>query len=846
MKINGTALRRSCVLAALYALGIGGIVASGGGGGGGGGGTPVASVVASFTVTPSSGAVPLDVTFNASASSTTQGSLTAYEWDFGDSSSLNTTSPTATHRYTSAATHTVRLTVRTSSNQSATTTRTVTATTPQQAIWLGGYLSEFYPDSAIRADLTLSGNTISGPYQDDDDRTGTVSMTISGTTVSAQLMETTPGCSGSFTGTGSVDVSLGVSLVFIDFTGANCDGPHTFGELVLVEQRAEVLSWGHGGLAALRVDDGELFFTDASEYPLKKIDTATGTITPLAYAMRAISSLTVAGSNMLWTDFTDDIGETGCVGAGAVRALVYAGSDGFDPHRIAEGDFCTAPIQESVLTDGFYAYWARVDGAGPFIERVPLAGGPRELVAALAFGANVLFAIDATDIYWTESFGLGETNTIKRCPLAGCGLASPITVTQDTTYAIEGGIVLNGDEVYVGLHRENTFAPAIARVAKTGGTLVDIIQDASARGLATDGTDLFWWDSDNFSISQIETAPVGGGTPMPLADSLVSLRGLALSPTHVYWIEGTSGTNQNDGRVARVPKVGGTIDDIKTDAVWPEHLQVDPTTGTAIYADGGADELREQGIRRVTLGGVTTTLAKGIPASQPFAVSASTVFVSSGFTIATLPRTGLDIAATLAPAASYVIGMETDGSTVYWLTGDPQGIVVSSPATGTQTPALIGAADGYTSRLRQNTNDLFVNRLPGTVYRMPKTGGTRDTLADTLAFPDELAVDDSYAYVVESDARAITRIDLATLARTNAASNIPLFTGWFTLEHDSNALYLMSPEALQRYSKSTGAVSEPYGPVFQDEFGLPAEVAVDGTYVYWVDALLGAVLRMPK
>lgn len=848
MKLHGFDFRRSLALAALYGLGIIGIVASGGGGGGGnsaGGGTG-ATIVASFTVSPSSGQAPLTITFDASASRTSQGTLTAYEWEFGDGATATTAGPSTTHQYMAAANLVARLTVRTSGNLSATTTRAIAVSGSQQTTWLGGYVSDLYAESAVRADLIRSGATISGTYEDHEGRTGTLEMTISGVVVTAELMETTPGCSGLFTGSGGYDASLGAALVLIGFTGANCDGQHTAGELVLFEQLAEVLSWGHEGLGSLRVDDSELLFTDKSEYPLKKISTSTGAITPLGYAMRAVSSLSLVGNTLLWTDFTDDVGETGCLGAGAVRALVRAGANGSNPQRLAEGDFCSAPIQESVLSDGTYAYWARVDGTGPLIERVPLVGGERQRIASIAYGADVLFAIDATDIYWTESFGIGESNAIKRCPLAGCGMANPTVVTQDTSYGIQGGIVLNGGEIYVGLRREGSFAPVIARVSKSGGVLVDLVGDASARGLTTDGTSLFWWDTDTLSVSQIETAPIGGGSPVPLAIDIQRMAGLVLGPGYAYWIEGTSGTNQNDGKVRRVPTAGGAVQTIKLDAVWPAFVQFDHGTGAVVYADGGTDENREQGIRRVTLAGVTTTLAKGIPSSQPFAMSASGVFVASGFSVASLSRSGLGVAKTLAPADFPVQAIETDGTNIYWLTSDPFGNVVSSPPTGTQNPTPLGAANGFATQLRQNGTDLFINRLPDTLYRLPKTGGGVEPLAGDLDFPDEFVVDDSYAYVVESDSRIITRIDLATQARSIAASGIPPFTGWFTLAHDSGALYLMSPDALQRYSKPGGASSEPYGPIYQDDFEKPAEVALDDTYIYWVDTLLGAVLRLPK
>jgi PKD repeat protein len=75
-------------------------------GGGGGGGS---SLIARFTRSPS-GAVSVgqQVTFDASTSS---GTPSTYTWDFGDGTSASTTSPTTTHTYTKAGSHTVILEV---------------------------------------------------------------------------------------------------------------------------------------------------------------------------------------------------------------------------------------------------------------------------------------------------------------------------------------------------------------------------------------------------------------------------------------------------------------------------------------------------------------------------------------------------------------------------------------------------------------------------------------------------------------------------------------------------------------------------------------------------------------
>ena len=64
---------------------------------------------ASFSASPTSGQAPLAVSFDASGSSDTDGSITSYAWSFGDGASA--TGSTANHTYSSEGTYTAQLTV---------------------------------------------------------------------------------------------------------------------------------------------------------------------------------------------------------------------------------------------------------------------------------------------------------------------------------------------------------------------------------------------------------------------------------------------------------------------------------------------------------------------------------------------------------------------------------------------------------------------------------------------------------------------------------------------------------------------------------------------------------------
>ena len=70
------------------------------GGGSGGGAAKIANVAPTpaFTVTPTSGAAPLSVTFDATSSNDPDGTITAYSWQFGDDT-LGAVGGRATHVY---------------------------------------------------------------------------------------------------------------------------------------------------------------------------------------------------------------------------------------------------------------------------------------------------------------------------------------------------------------------------------------------------------------------------------------------------------------------------------------------------------------------------------------------------------------------------------------------------------------------------------------------------------------------------------------------------------------------------------------------------------------------------
>jgi PKD repeat protein len=80
---------------------------------------------AAFTATPAFGYPPLEVTFNATASSSPNGPIVNYEWDFGGSDTE--VGPTVSHTYTEKGVYAVTLEVADSTGKRATRTMSVEA-----------------------------------------------------------------------------------------------------------------------------------------------------------------------------------------------------------------------------------------------------------------------------------------------------------------------------------------------------------------------------------------------------------------------------------------------------------------------------------------------------------------------------------------------------------------------------------------------------------------------------------------------------------------------------------------------------------------------------------------------
>jgi|GEM_PF-1686526 len=136
--------------------------------------------VASFTATPDNGLAPLLVAFDGSASNDPDGTITTYEWDFGDGSTA--TGVTASHSYPYVGTYTATLTVTDDKNATGTTSLPIIVTTkPPLASFTATPTSgdaplTVYFDGSASSDPDAGGGIISYDWDFGDGNSGSGAM----------------------------------------------------------------------------------------------------------------------------------------------------------------------------------------------------------------------------------------------------------------------------------------------------------------------------------------------------------------------------------------------------------------------------------------------------------------------------------------------------------------------------------------------------------------------------------------------------------------------------------------------------------------------------------------------
>jgi hypothetical protein len=297
----------------------------------------------------------------------------------------------------------------------------------------------------------------------------------------------------------------------------------------------------------------------------------------------------------------------------------------------------------------------------------------------------------------------GSTAPVNAGPDAGSPQATQGTIGDGSTTGSNGYFYANrtdGGHIYAA--SEGAAQQSVLE-AGAGSTSVGpaVAADASRvyYGVATTGSTM--------GGASLVWVPLAGGTPTTLATGVEAIVALALDNTHVYlatWRSYPAGP----GQIARVPKVGGTLESLVTLHVQPAGLAVQ---GGQVYwtqADGTIQSVS-------SAGGAIQTLATG--QAQPGAIVATSEQIAwlnvgelgtdcspTGGSVVTLPHG----AATPTVIASGIVGahsLAAGPSSLYWSVDG--GFCNDGAGLG----AILGFAGNSTSTIRSGLTmpgDLFV------------------------------------------------------------------------------------------------------------------------------------------
>ena len=103
--------------------------------------------------------------------------------------------------------------------------------------WVGPYNSSVFGNQSATLTLQQTGANVTGTYASSTGGLGSVSGTVSSDIVNFTITVTTPGCSGSFTGTGNVDIPpVGNLTQSFSYSGSSTCGGTESGTGILTLQ----------------------------------------------------------------------------------------------------------------------------------------------------------------------------------------------------------------------------------------------------------------------------------------------------------------------------------------------------------------------------------------------------------------------------------------------------------------------------------------------------------------------------------------------------------------------------------------------------------------------------------
>jgi streptogramin lyase len=268
-------------------------------------------------------------------------------------------------------------------------------------------------------------------------------------------------------------------------------------------------------------------------------------------------------------------------------------------------------------------------------------------------------AIDATNIYWTNTNTVGRVST---CPLAGCNGAPTVLATGQ---AAPNAVIAIGEDVFW----TNYSGSTLMRCARTGCNQTPAVHTtmspltAGFGRLATDGALLFFTDGGN---GKVHSCPLGAcaGTHATLASFQQNPWGIAVDETSIYWVN-----DALTGSVEKCPKSGCGANNALRVTLAPNQNQARTLAidETYVYwtATAGGTVAR---CAKTGCNGVANVLVSALQSPHGIAVDATHVYFTERGTVNAIkrvPKSGGTVEV-FADAQAAPFNVVVDQKAVYW------------------------------------------------------------------------------------------------------------------------------------------------------------------------------------